>query len=157
MAEGQGGPRTPRNPAPVSAPGSMSRRTDGQVMPQMTGMPYGENSDFNEMQSSAPMSATNMQGPRLKGKSAPPAGMGGGSSSTPLFSDTQRPDEPVTAGAPFGPGSGSQSIMGSVEQSRSDASAIKKYLPDLIRMAESEDSLDGFKRFVRHLRNVQGS
>jgi hypothetical protein len=26
--------------------------------------------------------------------------------SVPLFSPTQRPDEPVTAGAPFGPGDG---------------------------------------------------
>jgi len=120
VAEPQGGPRTPRNPAPVSAPGSMSRRTDGQVMSQMTGMPYGENADFNDMQSSAPLSATNVQGPRLKGRGAPPAGMGGGSSSTPLFSDTQRPDEPVTSGSNFGPGAGQ---MNKATSSRSNISA----------------------------------
>ena len=34
------------------------------------------------------------------------AGAMGGGGSTPLFSNTQRPDEPVTAGAPFGPGAG---------------------------------------------------
>ena len=151
MAEPQGGPRTPRNPAPVSAPGSMSRRTDGQVMSQMTGMPYGENADFNDMQSSAPLSATNVQGPRLKGRGAPPAGMGGGSSSTPLFSDTQRPEEPVTAGAPFGPGGGSVSTENS---SNTDIEILRRHLPTLMRMSEGDESPEGFNRFVRHVRNL---
>ena len=43
MAEQHGGKRTPRNPAPVSGPGRLSRRTDGgpaQVNAQMTGRRY---------------------------------------------------------------------------------------------------------------------
>ena len=155
MAEPQGGPRTPRNPAPVSAPGSMSRRTDGQVMSQMTGMPYGENSDFNDMQSSAPMSATNVQGPRLKGRGAPSAGMGGGSSSTPLFSDTQRPDEPVTSGSNFGPGAGAPEPKQTYgQQNNADLENIKKYLPDLMQAATFSDAPSSFKALVSFLRNV---
>ena len=106
MANGQGGMRTPRNPAPVSGPGRLSRRTDGgpqQTQATMTGMPYGENAEFNTMQGAAPMSAagqTTARAPR------PKAGRGGGQGPVPLFSPTQRPDEPVTAGAPFGPGDG---------------------------------------------------
>jgi hypothetical protein len=108
MAEGrQGGMRTPRNPAPVSAPGALSRRTDGgpqQVNPRMSGMAYGENSDFEEMQAAAPMSAS----PSAKSPSARSrqATSGSSKSRVPMFSQTQRPDEPVTAGAPFGPGPG---------------------------------------------------
>ena len=110
MAEQQGGKRTPRNPAPVSGPGRLSRRTDGgpaQVNAQMTGMAYGDNEDFMEIQDGAAMSAT----PKVKGVVQVPQGSSTGAMSamsgggaTPLFSDTQRPNEPVTAGVNFGPG-----------------------------------------------------
>ena len=107
MAGPNGGYRRPTNPAPVSGPGQLSQRTDGgpqQVQANMTGMPYGENAEFNTMQSMAPMSASpSARSPRASARSA---GAGGGMSATPLFAPTQRPDEPVTAGAPFGPGDG---------------------------------------------------
>lgn len=157
MANGQGGPRVPRQPSPVSGPGAMSKRTDGQTTVPMTGMGYGENADFNDMQSSAPLNASGVQGPRLKGKSAPAAGMGGGMSATPLFSETGRPDEPVTAGAPFGPGAGEAPLPNSNAQATADAQTIGRYLPDLMKMAEQDDTPAGFKRFVRHLRNIQGA
>lgn len=104
MANNHGGPRTPNNPAPVSGPGAMSRRTDGgpqQVQAQMTGMPYGENADFMDIQSAAPMAAApaaQRARREVTGGSAKPVGV------TPLFAPTSRPNEPVTAGAPFGPG-----------------------------------------------------
>jgi hypothetical protein len=108
MAGPNGGYREPNNPAPVSGPGQLSQRTDGgpqQVQADMSGMPYGENAEFNTMQSMAPMSASpSARSPRASARSAKSAG--GGMSATPLFAPTQRPDEPVTAGAPFGPGDG---------------------------------------------------
>lgn len=104
MANGHGGKRTPRNPAPVSGPGSMSRRTDGAQPARYTsGMPYGDGQDFYDLQTSARM---NESGPavqpavRSQGPAAPPQQV------TPLFAPTERPDEPITAGAPFGPGPG---------------------------------------------------
>ena len=107
MAGPNGGYRRPTNPAPVSGPGQLSQRTDGgpqQVQVNMSGMPYGENAEFNTMQSMAPMSASpSARSPRASARSA---SAGGGMSATPLFAPTQRPDEPVTAGAPFGPGGG---------------------------------------------------
>jgi hypothetical protein len=106
MAEQHGGARTPRNPAPVSGPGQLSRRTDGgpqQTTVPMTGMAYGENADFNDMQSAAPMAAApSVSNTRTRNTS--PTGQR--AAATPLFSPSQRPDEPVTAGAPFGPGAG---------------------------------------------------
>lgn len=92
MAGGHGGYRAPKNPAPVSGPGSLSKRTDGgptQPVMETGGFEYGGRQDFEDIQGGAPMSA----GPAL-----PPA--------TPLFSPTERPNEPVTSGAPVGAGPG---------------------------------------------------
>jgi hypothetical protein len=111
MAERHGGMRRPQNPAPVSGPGQLSQRTDGgpqQVQAEMSGMPYGENQAMDAIQSAAPLAASGQATARATRRggagrqAASAAGMGG----TPLMSPTQRPDEPVTAGAPFGPGAG---------------------------------------------------
>ena len=117
MAERQwGGKRTPRNPAPVSGPGQLSQRTDGgpqQVQADMSGMPYGENQAMEAIQAMAPMSASPSAGsPRVRSRQAGSAGrQAGGMSATQLFAPTQRPEEPVTAGAPFGPGAGPSPTM----------------------------------------------
>ena len=161
MAEGQwGGRRTPRNPAPVSAPGQLSRRTDGgpqQVQAEMSGMAYGENMEFDAIQSSAPMSASpSAASPRARQRSAGAVGRRAGDlGATPLFAPTERPEEPVTAGAPFGPGDGPPTQPGRININKQDAQMLAKYLPNLMTMADTPDSPDGFRRFVRHLRNMQ--
>lgn len=105
MAEKQGGYRQPSNPAPVSGPGALSRRTDGQGARYMAGGEYGEGQEMMDLQTSAPMSKAPEQ-PRARRP------RGGGQvvqeqmRPTPLFAPTERPDEPITAGAPFGPGPG---------------------------------------------------
>ena len=130
MANGQGGKRTPRNPAPVSGPGQLSQRTDGgpqQTQATMTGMPYGENAEFNTMQAAAPMSAagqTTARAPR------PRQARGGQAAMVPLFSPTQRPDEPVTAGAPFGPGDGPP-VMGQQQ--------VPPYLTSILQRMTAND------------------
>ena len=94
MVENRGGYRQPANPAPVSGPGALSQRTDGgamdgmtQPMQKYTGFNYGDNKELNDQQAGAPM-----------------AGM----SSTPniisLDAPTMFPDEPLSAGADYGPG-----------------------------------------------------
>lgn len=106
MPEQHGGMRQPRNPAPVPMPGALSRRTDGgpaQTTTPMTGMAYGENADYNDIQSSAPLAAAPSVPNARTRKSSP---TGSGAAATPLFAPTGRPEEPVTAGAPFGPGDG---------------------------------------------------
>lgn len=113
MANGHGGARTPRNPAPVSGPGSLSRRTDGgpaQVNAQLPDAKYGEQAAFQEAQSGAPMAAA----PPI-----PSVDASGGAASTPvappvpLTQPTERPDEPVSWGASFGPGPGPSYVRGS--------------------------------------------
>lgn len=105
MANGHGGYRKPSNPAPVSGPGSLSRRTDGgpqQVASDLPNAKYGEGQEFSEVQAGAPMSAT---------PGAEDMGDGGGVSTpmappTPLTAPTERPNEPISWGASFGPGPG---------------------------------------------------
>jgi len=104
MAEGHGGMRRPSNPAPVSGPGALSQRTDGQGARYMAGGEYGEGQEMMDLQTSAPMAKSPEVRPRrrtgrqvVSEEMAPP---------TPLFAPTERPDEPITAGAPFGPGPG---------------------------------------------------
>ena len=103
MADGRGGYRRPRNPAPVSGPGQLSRRTDGgpqQTTQPMTGMGYGENAEFNAMQGGAPLAATPSVS-NARARSTSPTGQGG-AAAVPLFSPTGFPEEPITAGAKFG-------------------------------------------------------
>lgn len=98
----RGGYRRPGNPAPVSGPGKLSRRTDGGPMqgPKVaTGGKYGERKAMQEMQSAAPMAAEQRQ----PNKAPMPA-------ITPLTAPTSRPDEPVTAGSPMGPGPGPEAL-----------------------------------------------
>jgi hypothetical protein len=100
----------PSNPAPVSGPGRFARRTDGgpggrQAPVPIPGGAYGDGVDMMEVQSGAPMAASapvQQQAPAAP-PAAPPEGID-------LFAPTQRPDEPVTAGAALGPGPGMEAL-----------------------------------------------
>lgn len=153
MAEGQGGYRRPNNPAPVSGPGRMSRRTDGQGAMYMSGGEYGEGQEMMDLQTSAPMAREPKQkaGPRPSGRGA--AAMMQGPGVTPLFAPSESPDEPITAGAPFGPGPGPAD---SLQMSRpvNNLEVVAKYLPVLRQVATYEGAPDRFRALVRY---IQGS
>ena len=156
MADGHGGKRVPGNPAPVSGPGRLSRRTDGgpsQTTTPMTGLGYGENADFNDVQSSAPLAASPNAPKGAVNSQTQAAPM----EATPLFAPTQRPAEPVTAGASFGPGDTPPQPTSSTELFSQDAAALAPFLPSLMKSASADDAPAGFVRFVRYLRNMQGA
>lgn len=115
MANNHGGARTPSNPAPVSGPGQLSRRTDGGPASQspayISGGDYGDGQDLMDLQSSAPMAATPSNQAAAPRRVSAKANGASGVAATPLFAPTQRPDEPITAGAPFGPGPGEAPLM----------------------------------------------
>ncbi len=105
--DGRGGYRQPKNPAAVSNPQS-GRRVDGgagskkQPLRVASGGAYGERKAATEQQQAAPMASET--GP-------PPVGSAGGQGGTPapqggpgLFGPSQRPSEPITAGALGAPG-----------------------------------------------------
>ena len=96
--EGRGGYRQPNNPAPVSGPGMLSKRTDGgaidgmtQPQQQYTGFDYGQNGITNSIQGEAAMAGDPFAMPTMP-------------KITPLSAPTERPDEPMTYGIPFGDG-----------------------------------------------------
>lgn len=125
MAEQQGGYRRPSSPAPVSGPGALSRRTDGQGARYMAGGEYGEGQEMMDLQTSAPMSKAPAP-PRPSRSRGAGQIVEEGMRPTPLFAPTERPDEPITAGAPFGPGPG-PSTSGPAPSSF--ASTLAKLLP----------------------------
>lgn len=100
---GSGGARTPAKPAAVSGPGALARRTDGgagsatQPVRVAPGGAYGSRQAAVEQQQGAPMYAA-----------APP---GGGPPVPSVFRPTDRPNEPITAGLPIGPGPGPETGM----------------------------------------------
>ena len=125
MAEQHGGYRRPSSPAPASGPGALSRRTDGQGARYMAGGEYGEGQEMMDLQTSAPMSKAPAPPRPSRSRSARQI-VDDGMQVTPLFAPTERPDEPITAGAPFGPGPG-PSTSGPAPSSF--ASTLAKLLP----------------------------
>ena len=103
----KGGYRKPGNPAPVSGPGSLSRRTDGGPIQGAKYIPangqYGEAKALQDLQTGAPM-----QGNPIPSASSPSIQI---EPITPLTAPTQRPSEPVSSGVPFGPGSNTPPVV----------------------------------------------
>lgn len=108
MANGHGGYRKPATPAPTSGPGSLSRRTDGQVQSVPTGMPYGEAGQLQAQEQTAPMSAT----PNTPTANVPAAQPQQQPTyhGQPFGAPTARPNEPITAGVNIGAGPGPEAL-----------------------------------------------
>lgn len=103
----RGGYRQPNNPAPVSGPGMLSKRTDGgategmsapqtQAPKYMAGLGYGKGGNMEQQSGAA------MQGNDIPATPAPVVS---------LMAPTQRPNEPVTAGVDLGAGPGSEALV----------------------------------------------
>ena len=138
----KGGYRKPANPAAVSGPGSLSRRTDGGPIQGAKEIPgggkYGERKELAELQSGAAMQGNPT--PSMPSPSVPAP-----QQLTNLFAPTERPDEPLTAGAPFGPGFTPE------EQVTGRYKLVSKYLPMLNEQASNPDAPDTFKNFVKYV------
>lgn len=143
MAE-HGGYRRPTHPAPVSGPGAQSKRTDGgpgdrQAMRDLPDAGYGEQKNFQDIQSGAPIAAPD---PRA--------------SLVPLSAPTQRPDEPVTAGNPLGAGVGPNAAgLDTRTPKQQDAAHFDRLLPLLEFMANQPDAAPSSRAIVRQLRAYQ--
>lgn len=139
MAGQHGGYRKPANPAPVSGPGAHSARTDGgpaQVMSAAPDQAYGEQKTQLDAQRVAPMagqaplpSAPSAAPPAGGGPQAPPGApaYGGGAFNAP----SARPGEPVTSGAPIGPGPGPEALSSNVVQPNQGTGAMTSLLQRL--------------------------
>ncbi len=83
-----------------SGPGKYSTRTDNLTMGSTA---YGEGQETASLNTAAPKSKTRGVADNVGGR--PREGV------TPLFADTQRKDEPATAGIDIGDGPGSSALM----------------------------------------------
>lgn len=155
MSQGQhGGYRRPTNPSPVSGPGALSRRTDGQQPTRdLPNAKYGENEAFRQAQMASPMS-----GDIGSGGAAAQAGPTGPDLSqiVPMDADSQRPDEPITAGMSGGPGAGPAVPNRPSTLTPQQAERLRSYLPVLITLASREDADPNTKQLVRQLRAELG-
>lgn len=129
MANGHGGKRVPNNPAPVSGPGSLSRRTDGgpaskQPLRDLPNAKYGEQAEYQAVQAGAPMRQVETPpGPDLEALRA----------TIGLDKPSTRPDEPVTSGAEYGAGPGTEALglFNEEEFAQNDTRYMLRYLPTL--------------------------
>ena len=138
--DGRGGYQPPAKPAPVSGPGKLSRRTDGQPSAQLTDAAYGEQKTFQEAQGGAPMA----QATASPGVS--PLDMSG---VTPFDAPSQFPGEPVTAGVDAGAGPGSAALgLGGMDPSLRYTKAL---LPALEIAASMPNASVEFRQMVRRL------
>ena len=143
----KGGYRKPANPAATSGPGALSRRTDGgpgnkQAMKEIRTGKYGESKALMEQQQGAPMAGNQVLTPQVsvpKGTASPV---------TSLFAPTERPDEAVTTGLPFGQGSNTSPAQPNLNTT----SIVSKYLPALEAMATANEVPDAFRNFVAAVR-----
>ena len=69
----------------------------------------------------------------------------------PLSAPTAFPDEPITAGAPFGPGAGPSTIS---QRAFNDSQNMAKYLPALEAVANDPNSSSVLRGYVMYLKGV---
>ncbi len=89
-----------------AGPGKFSTRTDNL---QMGSTAYGEGKETAAINTGAPKSKTRGIADDVGGRPASTVDVPQGEV-TPLFAQSQRPDEPITAGIDMGPGPGSKAL-----------------------------------------------
>lgn len=149
----------PQNPAGVSGPGPLSKRTDGgpaQALKDLPDAKYGENSQFQALQQGASLSASPSpqgQAQPFDANALPPNPAAG--QVTPLSAPTARPNEPVTSGAAMGPGPGPSALGGGAAQTAAqDMGKISQSLPLFEMMANMNDATPSTRLFVNLLKGT---
>jgi hypothetical protein len=112
----------PMNPlAGPAGPGKYSTRTDNLDMGSIA---YGEGVETAAIKAGAPLAKTG----EVRGLPASEVRAAAEESVTPLFAETQRPNEPISSGVDIGPGVGSQALMMSKSITKT-SDTLAKMLP----------------------------
>lgn len=142
----------PSNPAPVSGPAQLSRRTDTGPAQKLMNLPdakYGEQATYQQDQRGAPLAQT----PEPSAQPAQFAPNPAAQSAVPFSAPTQRPGEPVTNGAALGQGAGPEALgIAPAQVQTADADRLAKYLPFLEMTLNSPDSLPGSKLWINTIK-----
>lgn len=149
----------PQNPAGVSGPGALSKRTDGgpaQALRDLPDAKYGENSQFQALQQGASLSASpNPQGQvqSFDQNSLPPNPAAG--QVVPLSAPSGRPEEPVTSGAAVGAGPGPEAIASQPQQvAQQDIGKLSQSLPFFEMMANMPDANPSTRLLVNMVKGM---
>lgn len=129
-----------------SGPGALSQRTDKQPAQALPNAQYGENKDYQEIQSGAPMAADS------GGIAGNFSAMFGNPAQNVVGFDqpSQQPDTPVTDGAASGPGAGPEALPTALNP---DDQRTQSYLIALEFMANMPGSSDSARNLVRQMKS----
>ena len=113
------------------------------------GQEYGARKAQEDAQRAMPMAAA--PPPPTPGAAGPPPGPAPGSFG-PLTRPTERPNEPMTAGVPMGPGPGPEALQ--MNQGDPDLALLRPYLPTLELLASQPNASSAARNFVRRVRGA---
>jgi hypothetical protein len=136
-------PSAPQNnPANVNGLGG-----NGQAGRDYTGFAYGQNQALAEQQAGASMAKAPSP------TAAAPSMASNLPQATPITAPTERPQEPITSGIAMGPGAGPEALtLPGAGDSNEDKQRLLSYLPALEVAAQSPNSSQAFRNYVRVLR-----
>jgi hypothetical protein len=142
-------PSAPQNNYKVTATGGSG---NGGKVPAQYAAGIDNAQDFYDMQTAAPMGDTpTVPSPSSsRGAQAPTT-----QKLTPLDAPTDRPNEPLTTGMPFGAGAGPE-VMHATDQTAQteDMKRLRQALPALAVIADLPTSSNAFRNYVTYLRGV---
>jgi len=129
-----------------AGPGKFSTRTDGLSFESTE---YGSGVENAANKAGAPLAKT----PDVRATSRSEMGMAP-SQVTPLYAPSERPGEPITSGIAMGEGPGPEvlGINAPNIDTDSDLQRLVSYLPAFEVMAQSPNSTQAFRNYVRILR-----
>ena len=157
MARGGMRPTAPQN-NPMNVNGRGGNGQSGtQAAKYVSGLPYGEGQALMATQEAAPLAAA----PSIE-QSSMPSGLASAAASQPVIGlnePSARPDEPITAGAPLGPGPGMEALGPTVSQKFEtqlieDNRKLLEFLPSLESMANDPSSSTTFRGFIQYLKSI---
>jgi hypothetical protein len=127
--------------------------TDGQPVRYMSGGEYGEGKENLELQTSAMMNKSGSN-PTSMPMGAIRSALSQNQDVIALDAPTNRPNEPVSAGAAMGDGPGAGALSSSLmlnAQNDQDIAKLAAHLPVYRQIAEGPNSSAAFKNWVRWL------
>lgn len=137
-----GGPQY--SPTNVSATGG-NGQSGTQAAKYYSGFGYGQGQATMQQQQAAPMAGDTTAPLMNPVESLPQV--------TPITAPTEQPDVPVTDGAALGAGAGTEALMlPTATDTDSEKQRLLSYLPALEVAAQSPNSSQAFRNYVRILR-----
>ena len=119
----------------------MPRKGKGQKVAAAKGQTYGKRVEQERSQEAVPMHRAAPPRPRVA-----PGQMGA------FVRPTERPGEPMTAGAPVGPGPGPRRVEPPAKVDETMSAQLAAYIPILETKAAQPDASANFRMFVRRVR-----